>query len=88
MDLIVHNYHPAALYTFEYYSARTRRWIRARYRASIDAIAQRGEPFKIVGEGWTPSEVGGGTAGDVGRGRQVGSGNSRTVPEIPEGGSA
>lgn len=59
---------PVMLYPFEYFDLVRRRWLRARYQARIDEIAHRYPAFKIVGRGWSPSNVGGGTAGHLARG--------------------
>lgn len=46
--------HPATirlvLYPFEYFDLLRRKWMRARYVATIDDIAMRGQPFRIIGQ--------------------------------------
>ena len=37
------------LYPFEYYDLVRRKWMRARYVATIENIAQKGAPFRIIG---------------------------------------
>ena len=47
------------LYRFKYWDALRKRWIEARYRAELHEIAMRYERFEIIGDPWTPPDVGG-----------------------------
>ena len=38
------------LYPFSYYDLMRRKWMRARYDATIENIAARGAPFRIEGK--------------------------------------
>ena len=37
-------------YAFEYFDPLRRRWVRARYMTSIEEIAQRYGPFRLLGK--------------------------------------
>jgi hypothetical protein len=57
------------LFPFSYFDLRTRRWVRARYRARLEEIAVRYPAFRIAG----PPEIRegdgtGNTAGHLARG--------------------
>jgi hypothetical protein len=38
------------LYPFIYYDLMRRKWMRARYVATIEDIAARGDPFRVIGQ--------------------------------------
>ena len=46
------------LYRFKYFDERRGRWLTAKWRATIEAIEARGQPYELIGEPWTPSEIG------------------------------
>jgi hypothetical protein len=69
------------LFPFEYFDPIRKRWVQARYRALFDAIADRGQPFRITGPGWSPSAGGSGTAGHLARGPGTNSGTNSGKPE-------
>jgi hypothetical protein len=41
---------PLLLYSFRFVDPLTGRWVRARYRASLDEIAERYDRWEIIGE--------------------------------------
>lgn len=47
----------AKLYPFRYFDPLRRRWVTARWKASIEALCERDEPFQITGPGWTPPNI-------------------------------
>jgi hypothetical protein len=58
---------PREIFPFRFFDPLRGRWITARYKATREEIAARYERWEITGPGWTPSNVGSGTCGQVGR---------------------
>jgi hypothetical protein len=61
------------LYPFEFYDLIRRRWVRARYRATVEQLAARGDPVRIVGQPEVRTVSGAGGAGHLARGPAEGS---------------
>jgi hypothetical protein len=53
------------LFPFRFFDPIHKRWVQARYKATREEIAERYALWEITGPGWTPSEVGGGTASQL-----------------------
>lgn len=55
------------LYPFAYFDPLRRKWMRARYVATLEDIAKRYPAFRITGAPELRTEGGGGTAGHLAR---------------------